>query len=240
MAAQQISDRCAGAFIRYVDDLYSCHRVEKLAGQVRTGAVARRSVIELPGFCLGQRDEVLQRIGRNGWMDHQDIGAGRGQRNRGEITDWIVGKLFVEADVHREGRLRHQQRIAIGCRFGGNFKTDVAAAPGAVIDLHLLPPGRCKPLRKRSREYVGRATSPHRHDDSYRPCRIALCAHQRTEKRECDSCNWSVRIPRRGMKTHTENPCTVDNLLPTPKNSAIAWSRLQWTAFTAWATSCPP
>ncbi|MNC87890.1 hypothetical protein D3C83_36580 [compost metagenome] len=63
------------------------------------------------------------------------------ERDRREIPDRIVGELLEqELRARMRADLAHRQRIAIGRRFGADFRANDAACAGTVVDHHLLAP----------------------------------------------------------------------------------------------------
>ena len=80
------------------------HRLEELGGQVDEAAAARGRRHELARLFLGQRDQLLNRIGRNARMNDQ---GGRriadlGDRDKG--LEGVVGLRRVKQGVENDGR----------------------------------------------------------------------------------------------------------------------------------------
>ena len=50
------------------------HHLEQLAGHMGAGAGAGRRHVDLARIGLGVGDELRDRLGRNRWIDHHDIG----------------------------------------------------------------------------------------------------------------------------------------------------------------------
>ena len=64
----------ACAAIRHVDHVDAGHHLEQLAGHMGRGPVAGRRHVELARIGLGIGDELGNRLGRNRWIHHHDVG----------------------------------------------------------------------------------------------------------------------------------------------------------------------
>ena len=68
------------------------------------GPVAGRRHVDLAGIGLGIGDELGNRLGRNRWIDHHDIGHADDARDRRDVADEIEIELVVERRVDRVRR----------------------------------------------------------------------------------------------------------------------------------------
>jgi hypothetical protein len=71
LSAEQI--RNVTAAIRNVDQVGTGHHLELFAEQMGRGPAAGRSHVDLARIGIGVGDELRDRVGWNGWIDHHDI-----------------------------------------------------------------------------------------------------------------------------------------------------------------------
>ena len=71
-------------------------------------------------------------------MHCQDVRAGGGLCDRGEVAIQVVARLIDHAIYHEAGG-QHHQGVAIGCRDGRQFGGDAATSPRTIVDHHALP-----------------------------------------------------------------------------------------------------
>ena len=70
-------------------------------------------------------------------IHHQHIGHLRHAGDGREIAHRVVGQLAVQPGVDGVGGYgTHHQRVAVGCRFGHQVSTQIAAGTGLVVDDH--------------------------------------------------------------------------------------------------------
>ena len=134
---------------------------------VRRGADARRAVGELAGLLLRERDELGERLRRHRRIDDQDVGRGRGERDRREILDRVVGHLLVEHGIERQRARRHQEGVAVGRGARDALDADHVAGAGAVLDEELLLERLGEMLGHDARDDVGAAGGRGGHDDAH-------------------------------------------------------------------------
>ncbi len=101
-------------------------------------------------------------------MHHQEVRRRGHQRHRLEILDRIIGKIAVQARVHRQLRgQRQRQRVAIVGRLGDHIHADVAVGPAMVVHDDAL----AHPLREvqgeRTRNRIAAAPDRIRHDHAH-------------------------------------------------------------------------
>ena len=70
--------------------------------------------VSMPGFVLGQRDQALDRGGRNARMDDEDQRNVADADDRREVPDRIEGNAFGDQRIDDVSAPDHQQRRAIG------------------------------------------------------------------------------------------------------------------------------
>src|SRR5215510_13855872 len=89
---------------------YTPHLDAKVGG----AAGASRAVGERLRRAFSRRDEIAQRLCLERWIDDEHHHRDHAARDRHEIALRIVGKILVEAGVHRERRIcRHEERVAV-------------------------------------------------------------------------------------------------------------------------------
>ena len=163
------------ALVRDVHHFDLRHQAEEFGRQVVEAAAAGRRIAEALRRALRQLDQLPDVRRGNRGMNQQQIGAVRNQADRREIPDRIERELRIDADI--DGLRSHRaekQRVAVGRRARGEFRRDVAAGAGAIVDHHLLAPALAQPLAHHARENIGGAARPERDDDADRFRRIVL------------------------------------------------------------------
>ena len=101
MPGDQRLDRRTRAAERHAGEVKLGIELEQFAGELRRGADAGIGHGIFRRIFLHELDQFLQRLRRQIRMDRNDVGRSRGERNRQEIGERIVGVLGVEARVHR-------------------------------------------------------------------------------------------------------------------------------------------
>ena len=79
----------AVAAIRHVNQVDAGHHLEQLAGDMWRAPVAGRRHVDLARIGLGIGDELGNRLGRNGRIDHHDKGRAADARDRRDVADEI-------------------------------------------------------------------------------------------------------------------------------------------------------
>ena len=78
--------------------------------------------MSLRGFGPGVGDELLDRRGGHGRMNHQHVLAGGDQRDGREVAQRIVGQARVQGLGDRErADVAEEQRVAVGVAFRHDF-----------------------------------------------------------------------------------------------------------------------
>src|SRR6266487_256059 len=101
----------------------------------------QREGIAWIGFGIG--DELGDRLGWKGRIDHHDIRGAANARDRRDVTDEIEIELVVERRVDRVERTGQEKRVAVGRGTHDRLGADIAAATRPVVDNELL----AEPLR---------------------------------------------------------------------------------------------
>src|SRR5260221_865904 len=160
------------ATIRNVDQIDTGHHLELFAEDMRHGPAAGRSHVDLARIPLGVGNELRDRLGWNGWIDHHDIEGAANARDRRDIADEIEIELLAERRVHRVRHSDEQERIAVRRCPDDAFSADVAAGTRSVLNDKWLP----EPLRQRltheTGDGVGCLACGKGDDDAHRPRRI--------------------------------------------------------------------
>ena len=161
-------------------DLHPRHRGQHRQPEVRGGAVAGRSEIELPWLRTRQRQQLGHAVGRVRRRHHQQ------HRRGGDQADRLEGALDVEWQVaiqkavdHLGAGIADHQRMAVGSRLGDVLHRDGAVGAGAVFHHHRLAPQGFQAYRHQARQNVGDAAGGVRHDDADRRTRIILGRRRR-------------------------------------------------------------
>ncbi len=121
------------------------------------GPVAGRRHVDLAWIGLGVGDELGDRLGRNRWIDHHDVGHAHDARDRRDVGNEIEIELVVERCVDRVRRSHQQQRIAVRRRAHDRLGPDIAAGARPVLDDEWLAEPLRQPLTDEARDDVGRA-----------------------------------------------------------------------------------
>ena len=97
----QIGKRGRRAAIRHVNHVDAGHHLEQLAGYMGGVPVPARRHVDLARIGLGIGDELGNRLGRNRWIHHHDMGRADDARDRRDVADEIEIELVVERRVDR-------------------------------------------------------------------------------------------------------------------------------------------
>src|SRR5262245_48780979 len=148
------------------------------------GPAAGRSYIHLARIGLGVGDELRDRLGWNGRIDHHDIRSAANALNRRYFPDEIEIELLIERRVHRVRYTDQQERITVRRCPHDAFSADVAAGTRSVLNDEWLP----EPLRQRltheAGDGVGCLACRKLDDDAHRSRRIGLRPRNARQDRE--------------------------------------------------------
>ena len=196
-AREQVGDRRCGALVRHVVHLGAGEQLEHRRAQMLRAAVSGRTEVQLTGFRLRQRDQLLHRLRRHVGIHHQQELDARDLRYGQQIRERIE-RLLAEVRIDRKHVVgREQPGVAVGRALRHEIRTDVLAAAGAVFDHHRVRPDALQVLGERPGDSVGRPAGGERHDDPDRSFRKALRCSKSREKRDQSSqqpsahCNFS-------------------------------------------------
>ena len=154
------------ASIRQVHHLRAGALLEVLHGDMRVGPVAERAIVELAGFRLGERDEVLHRSHRRRRRHDHDRRHLAQHEDRGEVLLRIVPHLAVEMRCGGQRAVAgQQQRVAVGRRLRDSVGAERFVAPRTIVDDDRLSPRLRQRLADRAGENVGHGAGRGRNDD---------------------------------------------------------------------------
>ena len=150
------------------------HAFEQFAGQMRRGADAGRAEGRFApvGFC--ECDELLHGFGRRGVGHDHQIGDDAKQRDRRQVGDGIVARVWIQIWIDRQERCAKQQRVAVGLGVDHRLRPEVAGCAAPVLDHDLLAPHLRQAERERSPECIAAAAGRERHHQAHMPVRIGL------------------------------------------------------------------
>jgi hypothetical protein len=96
--------------------------------------------------------------------------ASRGQRDRHEVVERVVGQVLVHELVHHQRRIDcHEQRVAVGRRLRRRLRADDGVGAGPVFDHHRLSPILAHGLADQARHDVAWTAGGEGHDHPDRP-----------------------------------------------------------------------
>ena len=104
-----------------------------------------------------------------------------------------VRQLRVQRRIDHVSGERDQRRVAVGCRFRHEVRTDDAVGTGAVINDHLLPHDLGHFLRERARHHISAAARGIRDDDANGFSGIVLCTtgSRKQQQRTLNKTKWN-------------------------------------------------
>src|SRR5713101_9151080 len=120
---------------------------------------ADRCHVDLAWAGLGVGDELRNRLGRNRWIYHHEVGKAGDASDRRDVADEIEIEPFVECCADSVIRTSQKERIAVGGRTHDGFRPDIATGPWPVVHDELLAEPLRQPLTQEAREDVGRTTA---------------------------------------------------------------------------------
>ena len=130
-------------------------------------------------FGFGERDELLHRLDRYRRMNDEDVRRVHRARHGREILQRIERQIAIERRIDRErGDRAHEDRVAVGRRFRGELRRDIARGAGTVVDDHLLAEPFAQLRRQRARR------------------RVRAAARRETDQ-HADRFGRDIRLPRR-------------------------------------------
>jgi hypothetical protein len=115
---------------------------------------------------------------------NHDVVGMKKRRDRSNIADEVVGKLFIDGRVDREPDTDQKQGVTVGRRSHDLERADIAAAAGTILNHERLSKPLGKQLAEQARMNVVCATCRKRHDDAHRPRGIGLRPREPRRKRQ--------------------------------------------------------
>ena len=176
MAGDQIGQSERRALVGQVHQLGAGEAHEQFGREVRRGADALRSIIELAGVGLGVGNEFLHGLGRKILPHHQHV---RNARHHG--GDLEAGRIEIELLVERaidrqRRRRRRQQRVAVRRGLIHDLGADIATRARVVLDDERLAETRMQLVGDDAGRGVDAAARRDVDDDLHRPGRVILRA----------------------------------------------------------------
>ncbi len=183
VAGDDVVDGGAEAAVGHLHGLDVGEHLELHGREVADRADARRRGGDLSRIGLGARDQVLDGRALEALAQHQHVGAGGQQGDRGPARR-VVGHVLVEEAVggDRAGR-GEQQRVAVGrraCHLGG---ADIAGGAADILHDRRLPPLAAELVGDEPRQRIGAAAGRVGHDDAHQPRREGLLRAARIERK---------------------------------------------------------
>jgi len=127
---------------------------------------------------------------RHGWIDGQHIGPGREDGDRHKVFDRIIW-LFVNKRIDGVRYRDNEKRIAVGCGFCGDIRSDDAAGAGAIVDEDGLSEFLPELIGDDAADHVIAAAWRKRNDQPDRTRRVVVrggrSAPQNRDRQEADS-----------------------------------------------------
>ena len=127
-----------------------------------------------PGFVLGERDQLLDRLDAELGRHHQHLGDLGDQRHRREIAQRIVRHALNVRRYRYRARRGEEQRIAVGVGLGDVVGADGAGGAGPVLDIDALAERRRHLVGDQAADEIGRSPGREGDHDADRPGRIII------------------------------------------------------------------
>jgi len=174
LPAEQIRQCRSITAIRDVDQIDASHHFEQFAREMASAPDTGRRHVDLAWIGLGIGNELGDRRGRNGWIDHQDEGTAGDACDRCDVADEIEPETAVERRVGGIRRSRQEQSISVGRRIHDRLRGDVRSSARPVLDDEGLAEPLRQPLSNQPRDDVVPAGRGKADDKAHRPGRIGL------------------------------------------------------------------
>ena len=158
--------RGGGAAERHMDQIDPGVHLEQFAAEMLRRADADRAEGQLVRRILGERDELLHGLRRQGRRHDHDEGHVGDQIDRREIGDRVVDRIARQVRAHGERGRRDQHEMAVRRRLRHEGIGDDAAAAGLVLDHGGLLEAVLQAGRDLARHHVVGAARRERHDDA--------------------------------------------------------------------------
>src|SRR5262245_60008748 len=112
------------------------------------------SKIDLGGMGLRVGDKLGNRLGRNRWVHHHDVGGVDKRRDWRDVTEEMEIELLVKRRVDCVRRSGEKQRVAVGICVHDSLGADIGSGSRPVLDdMRLAEPLR-QPWTKQTRKNV--------------------------------------------------------------------------------------
>ncbi len=206
LAAKQIIDRRAGAFVRHMQCVDAGAQLEHLQRQVLGRAAACRGKTDLAGLRLAQSNQVLHGFGRLGFVADQQVGRDADQGDGHKVALDHISELGHQAGRQRMAvDVRHEQGVAVAGLLGHIVGCDHARGAGLVFNQHGNVPHHRELLPDHTRQRI-RATAGRKADhDADRAAGQVL----RPEPGGCDDGRASCGGGEDGSALHGLSPLVL-------------------------------
>ena len=165
-AGQDRGHRRPAALVRHVDEIDACHALEELADEMRGAAFAEGREVELAAAAPWRAGSAPAPKRGHRRIHDQHVGAGDERADGREVALQIERELAVERRVARDRRGDDEERVAVGVRFRGDLRADVAARAAAVVDDDRAAPERVELVRDEPRRDVVQTAGRERDDEA--------------------------------------------------------------------------
>jgi hypothetical protein len=201
MPGQEVGHHLGIAAVGQVHGVEPGAHAEILHGQMTGNSDAAATVDDRlfrRGRGLGEGNELLHRIDRDGRMHDQHLPAARQHRDRLQILVRVERHLAIDTGIDRERRAEHHpERVSVGSRLGDRLGTNVAGRSRTVLNHDRLPEASRQPVSEDPRHRVARRAGNQGDDELDRVARIAFGCGAIERPRAAYQCRGSDEKPRR-------------------------------------------
>ncbi len=182
MARDHIEHRRHASAIRHMTDVDPGGGLQHFGAEMLRAAIAGRAIGQ-SRFRFGVGNELGQRFCRDRRIDDQRKGHAGDEADRRKILHGVIGQLLVERLVDgKRGRGRHQQRVAVGLRFGDLVRAQRRAGAGLVLDNHGGGKTVLELVGDQSAKQIGGSSGGVRHDHLDGPAGIGRLGPRRNAR----------------------------------------------------------
>ena len=160
--------------IRNVNHFGSGHELEQLGANMRRASDAIRGYVDLIGIAFEISSELRKGCGRKRWRYDDDERRFGNPCDRRDVADEIEIEIAIERYVHRVGRDRQQDGVAVGLGFRDVFGADIGAGARPVLNDELLAEPLRQMLGGKTPDDVGAAAGRVRYDQLHWSRRVGL------------------------------------------------------------------
>src|SRR5262245_23509114 len=201
-----------------MDEVEATRQPELIAYKMSRCTWAAGTVTIFARMSIDEGDEVLDRVGRQRWIDREHNSRGDRERYRIEIVMRIVGNLVVQAGIDDVVGWNDHHRVTVGCRVCRSGHADIAAGAGYVFDVELFSDLLRQRLCDEAGDYVGRSGGRIGNDHTHRSGWIGLRASETRHRRQRGGARGQMQKSSAG-KFHFEPPSHCERWPGTPITS---------------------